>query len=170
MVRLIIWIVEIIILFLLQTSVFSYFTISGIVPDCLLIFIVAVAFKKGQNKAIILGFVSGLILDLMFNETIGICSIIYMFVAFLAGYTNKIYDRHDYIIPGALVLVGELLYGILYYSATFLLMGKLNLGSYMVNTIIPRVIYTVFAAVLIYPMFLFFEWIISLSEGALSDD
>ncbi len=165
MVRIIVWFIEIILCFLLQTSVFSYFTISGVVPDCILILVVSVAYTKGQNKAIVLGFVSGLLLDFMSSGTLGVCSIIYMVIAFLAGFTNKIYDKHDYIIPGALVLVGEMLYSFLYYCTSFLLLGKLNFGSYTVNTIIPRVIYTLLAAILIYPLFLFFEWVISFSEG-----
>lgn len=166
MVRALFIVIQIIICFLLQTSVFSYIPFSSVVPNCLLVLVVSVAYTKGQNKAILLGFVSGFLLDLMASGTIGICSIIYMFIAYLAGFTNKIYDRHDYIIPGALILIGEFLYSFLYYCTGFMLMGKLNLGGYMINTIIPRVIYTLLSAIIVFPMYLLFEWIATMIEGS----
>ncbi len=170
MVRIIVWLIEIILCFLLQTSVFSYFTISGVVPNCILVLVISAAYTKGQNKAIVLGFISGLILDFMSSGNLGVCAIIYMIIAYLAGFTNKIYDKNDYIIPGALVFVGEMLFSFMYYCTSFLLMGKLNFSSYALNTIIPRVIYTFISAIVIYPVFMFFEWVISFAEGHESND
>lgn len=170
MIRIIVMLFEIVLCFILQTSLFSYIPFSSVVPNCLLVLVISVAYTKGRNKAIVTGFVCGLILDLMSSGTLGICSIIYMIIAYLAGFTNKIYDRNDYIIPGALILVGELLYGLLYYGTGFLLLGKLNLGSYMVNTIIPRIIYTLLSGFFVYPFYLFCEWLCSLVEGYVTND
>ena len=114
MVRLLVIFIEMIFCFLLQTSVFSFFRISGIVPNCLLILVITVAYTRGQISSLFVGFFSGLLLDLCFSQTVGFCSILYMIVAFLAGYTNKIYDERDYFIPGLLGFVGELIYSFLY--------------------------------------------------------
>ena len=153
MVRLLVILIEMIVCFLLQTSVFSFFRISGVVPDCLLILIITVAYTRGQIPALFVGFFSGLLLDLCFSQTVGFCSILYMTVAFLAGYTNKIYDERDYFIPGVLGFVGELLYSFLYYVLFFLLRGKLALPIYFIYTILPRAFYTVLLTFLLYPVF-----------------
>ena len=153
MVRLIVTLIELIICFLLQTSLFSYFRISGVVPDCLLILVITVAYTKGQIPAIVTGFCAGLLLDLCFSETVGFCAILYMVVAFLAGYANKIYYERDYFVPGALLAAGELLYSFLYYMLFFLLRGRLELHTYFIFTILPRVLYTVLAALALYPAF-----------------
>ena len=166
MFRIVFILFRILVYFLMQTSLFSYFTVSMVVPDCLLVLVVLIAYTRGQNKAIIVGALSGLLLDLMSGEIIGICPIIYMFVAFLAGFTNKIYDRNDHIIPHALIFSGELFYQILYYSVTFLLSGKTEFVSYMGNTIIPRVDYTMVFGFLIYPLFLLNEKILRHFEGS----
>lgn len=153
MVRIIVILLEMLLCFLLQTSVFSFFRISGVVPDCLLILVMTVAYTRGQISALFVGFFSGLLLDLCFSETVGFCSILYMTVAFLAGYTNKIYDERDYFIPGLLGFVGELLYSFLYYMLFFLLRGKLELPTYFIYTILPRSLYTVLLTFILYPAF-----------------
>lgn len=112
-----------------------------------------VAYTRGQISALFVGFFSGLLLDLCFSETVGFCSILYMTVAFLAGYTNKIYDERDYFIPGLLGFIGELLYSLLYYMLFFLLRGKLELPIYFIYTILPRSLYTVLLTFVLYPTF-----------------
>ena len=135
MVRLIVTLLELILCFLLQTSLFSFLRISGVVPNCLLILIITVAYTKGQISAIVTGFFAGLLLDLCFSETVGFCAILYMIVAFLAGFAHKIYYERDYFVPGVLILSGELIYSFLYYVIFFLLRGKLELHTYFIYTI-----------------------------------
>ncbi len=153
MVRLIVTLIELIFCFLLQTSLFSFLRISGVVPNCLLILVITVAYTKGQNHAMVTGFFAGMILDLCFSETVGFCAVLYMVVAFLAGYAHKIYYERDYFVPGAMILAGEFLYSFLYYILFFLLRGKLELHTYFIYTILPRMLYTVLAALPLYPAF-----------------
>lgn len=153
MVRLIVTLIELILCFLLQTSLFSFFRISGVVPDCMLILIITVAYTRGQISAMFTAFFAGLLLDLCFSETVGFCAILYMIVAFLAGYANKLYYERDYFIPGVLIFVGELMYSFLYYILFFLLRGKLELPTYFVYTILPRMLYTILASLMLYPAF-----------------
>ena len=86
MVRLIVTLIELIFCFLLQTSLFSFMRISGVVPNCLLILVITVSYTRGQIPAMVTGFFAGMFLDLCFSETVGFCAILYMIVAFLAGY------------------------------------------------------------------------------------
>ena len=153
MVRLIVTFIELILCFLLQTSLFSFFRISGVVPNCLLILVITVAYTRGQISAMVTGFFAGMLLDLCFSETVGFCAILYMIIAFFAGYTHKLYYERDYFIPGALVFAGEFLYSFLYYIIFFLLRGKLELHTYFIYTILPRMLYTVLAALALYPAF-----------------
>ena len=153
MVRLIVTLLEMLFCFLLQTSLFSFLRISGVVPNCLLILVITVAYTRGQISAIVTGFFAGLLLDLCFSETVGFCAIIYMIIAFLAGYAHKIYFERDYFVPGVLVLAGELIYSFLYYVLFFLLRGKLELHTYFIYTILPRILYTILVSLALYPAF-----------------
>ena len=153
MVRLIVTFIELIFCFFLQTSLFSFLRISGVVPNCLLILIITVAYTKGQIPAMITGFFAGMLLDLCFSQTVGFCSILYMIVAFLAGFAHKIYYERDYFVPGALIFAGEFVYSFMYYILFFLLRGKLELHTYFIYTILPRMLYTVLISLLLYPAF-----------------
>ncbi|MCR5823286.1 MAG: rod shape-determining protein MreD [Lachnospiraceae bacterium] len=165
MIRYIVYFAEIILCYLLQTSVFSYFRVSGVVPDVILILIISVAYTKGQNSAILTGFFAGLLLDLMYSEAIGLCAILYMLVGFMSGYFCRFFDPRNFILPAVMVFSGEFIYSMLYYVTGFLLMGKTSFGTYMLNTILPRMFYTLFAALFLYPLFLLINKLVMRSEG-----
>lgn len=153
MVRLIVTLIELIFCFLLQTSLFSFLRISGVVPNCLLILVITTAYTRGQISSMVTGFFAGILLDLCFSETVGFCAILYMVIGFLSGYAHKIYYKRDYFVPGALMFVGELLYSFMYYILFFLLRGKLELHTYFIYTILPRILYTVLVSLALYPAF-----------------
>ncbi len=165
MIRYLVYLIEIILCYLLQTSVFANFRVFGVVPDCFLILIIVISLTRGQNQAIAVGFFSGLLLDLMFSETIGTCSIIYMFIAYIAGRFNRMFDPHSLIVPAIAIFTGELFYSLAYYIFGFFLLGKTSLGSYMLNMILPRAFYTLVVAVLLYPLFLFVQKKLMSLEG-----
>lgn len=169
MIRSIVYLIEISVCFLLQSSVFSFFRISGVVPNCLLILVVSVAYTKGQIPALFVGFLSGILLDMTGADTIGFCAILYMGIAFLTGYLNKLYAERDFIMPLAAVAVSEFLYSFLFFLFRFLLQGRLELGQYMIYTILPRTLYTLLAALALYPLFLLMHRLLERLEGIRHD-
>ena len=60
----VVYIVELIICYLLQHTVFSWLSISSIVPDLIVVLVVAVAYQKGKVAGIFIGIAGGLMLDL----------------------------------------------------------------------------------------------------------
>jgi len=164
-IRAIVTLIEIVFCFLLQTSLFSFLRISGVVPNCLLILVITVAYTKGQIPATVTAFLSGLLLDLGFSETVGFCCIFYMLIAFFAGYTHKFYYKRDYLIPGVLVLTGETVYSFLYYVIFFLLRGRMELPTYFIYTILPRVLYTLLLTLVLYPLFHSIHRLLLIQEG-----
>ena len=145
--------IQIILLYLLQTSVFTSFELAGVVPDLLLIPVVAIAFMRGSNKGMLTGFVCGLLIDFSYSSFLGLFALMYMFIGFLTGFAHKIYDDNDYTLPVILISISELLYNLIYYVFFYFLNGKLNFGFYLYRFMIPRVIYTVFVSLLLYRLF-----------------
>ena len=151
--RCIVVFLEIIFSYPLQNSVFPYFEMANVVPDVLLILIVSTAFFKGQNAGVLTGFFAGLLMDFCIGNYLGIFAILYMVIGYFNGYAAKIFDREDYLLPLGLIAVSELVYGFLYYVFFALLNGRLTIGYFFGRVILPRVIYTTFAAVLLYKFF-----------------
>ena len=151
-IRILFVLLQILVLYLLQTSVFTSIALAGVVPNLLLILVVSVAYMRGRIPAMLTGFICGLTIDFSYCSFVGLFALIYLAIGYLAGFAHRIYDENDYTIPLILVGVSELLYNLLYYLFFYFLQGKLNIGFYMVRYMFPRVIYTVLIAILLYKL------------------
>lgn len=150
--RFIIITIEIIICFLLQTTVFQWIALAKVVPNLLLILTVSTAFMRGRNEGLAVGFFSGLLVDFCFGNVIGLYALIYMCIGYLNGYTNKVFMKDDLTIPIVLVAISELVYFFLYYIFEFLLRGQLNIVYYLVRIGLPEIVYTVLISILLYKL------------------
>lgn len=154
MIRIILVLIEIMLCFLLQSTVMPAVSLAGVVPDLLLVLVVSIAYMRGSMAGMLTGMLAGLLTDVCFNNVVGVCAFFYLSIGFLAGFANAIYDERNFLIPAGLITVGEFLYSFLYYIAYFLLRSRTEFGFYMFRLIVPRMVYTVFAAVIFYPLLL----------------
>ncbi|MBR6537893.1 MAG: rod shape-determining protein MreD [Lachnospiraceae bacterium] len=156
MIRVLLVFVELILCFLLQSTVMPALSLAGVVPDLLLILVITVAYTRGRVAGMLTGFAAGLLTDVCFNDMVGLCALFYLCIGYIAGYSQKIYEERDYTLPLLMIAAGEFLYSFAYYVAYFLLRSRTEFGYYFVHLILPRMVYTVFAAAFLYPLF---HWI-----------
>ena len=161
MIRIAVVFLELIFCFLLQSTVMPAFSLAGVVPDLLLIVVITVSYTRGRIPGMLTGFAAGLLTDFCFGEMVGLCALFYLCIGYLAGYSHKIYEERDYMFPMLMILVGEFLYSFAYYVAYFLLRSRTEFGYYFIHLILPRMIYTVFAAAFLYPLFHWMHRLIS---------
>lgn len=150
--RLIIYFIEIIICFLIQSAMFHYIALANVMPNVLLILVVSTAYMRGRMTGLFIGFSSGILVDLMFGNVIGLYALFYMLIGYFIGFSNKIYSNDDYTIPIILVGISDLIYGFFYYVFDFLLRGRLNLPYYFRRLIFPEIIYTIAFSILLYKL------------------
>ena len=152
MIRVLLVLVELILCFLLQSTVMPAISMAGVVPDLLLILVVTVAYTRGRIPGMLTGFAAGLLTDIYFHEMVGLCALFYLCIGYLAGYSQKIYDERDHMLPLVMITAGEFVYSFAYYIAYFLLRSRTEFGYYFVHLILPRMVYTVLIAVVLYPL------------------
>jgi rod shape-determining protein MreD len=150
--RLIVYILEILICFILQSSMFHYIQLADVMPNILLILVVSYAYMRGKTTGLLLGLFSGLLVDLMFGNLIGIYGLLYLLIGYLAGFTNKIYSSDDFTLPVVFIAISDLIYGFFYYVLEFLLRGRLNFLYYLRRIILPEIIYTVAVSIFLYKL------------------
>lgn len=136
--------------FLLQTTVFAYFKISNVMPNLILLITSISGFMYGRRMGMFIGISSGLLIDLLYGEVIGISVLIYTVIGYLNGSVNKLYLKDDYVIPFTAMAVSDLLYGILFYLCHFFLRGRLHILFYLRSLMIPEMIYTFLIGILLY--------------------
>lgn len=157
MLKLIIIILEILISFLLQTTVFQWFKLAGTVPNLLLILTVSGGFLGGRKRGLFVGIACGLLMDLMYSDILGVSAIIYMTIGYFTGHLGKIFNRDDKVVPIVLIGFNGLAYFILYYTLNFLLRGKLNIVYYFITIGLPNIVYTTLIAIILYRLILFID-------------
>lgn len=148
--RILIYLIEIILCFVIQTSTFHYFGLGDIMPNLLLILVVSHGYMSGKITGLAIGFFSGLLVDLVYGDLIGLNALLYMVIGYFIGYSNKIYANDDYTFPIIFVAISDLVYNFFYYIFEFLLRGRLNLLYYLRRIVLSEIIYTVVASIFVY--------------------
>lgn len=145
--RFIIITIEILICYLLQTTIFQWIALANVVPNLLLILTVSNGFLRGRKSGLTVGFFCGLLVDLCFGNIIGLYAFIFMVIGYANGFANIVFDRDDQIIPMILVGVSDLSYFFLYYIFSFLLRGRLNIFFYFTRIGLPEIVYTLLISI-----------------------
>ena len=149
-IKAIIILIEIIIAYLLQTSVFTELRLADVVPDILMILTASLAYIFGKKTGMLTGFVSGMLIDCTYGSLIGLYALMYTVVGYVAGYAHKVYDENDYTLSFFIVGGSEFLVNLMYYILFYFLKGDLDLGHFLVRYLFPRVIYTVLISIILY--------------------
>lgn len=155
MIRKIVTILLILIGYLLQSTLFSALALGGVTPNILIILTATIGFMRGQKEGMAVGFISGLMLDVLFGDILGFYALVYLLIGYLNGFFASIFYPEDIKLPMVLISSSELIYCILVYIFRFLIQGKLNFGYYFLHIILPEIVYTILVTIIIYKGILF---------------
>jgi len=146
--------VSVILLFLLQSSLFSHLTVADVVPNLLIIFTASVATIEGRFDGCLTGFFSGLLLDVTYGHILGMYALGYLIIGYCTGTTNRLFYKEDITFPILMIAASDIAYGIYMYLAGFLIRGRLDFPYYFGHIILPEAVYTVIIAVFLYRLIL----------------
>lgn len=145
----------ILILFLLQCSFFSHFRLADMVPNLMIILTASVAIINGSLEGCLVGFCSGLLLDLLFGPYIGMYALGYLLCGYLTGITNRIFYKEDITFPILMIAAADLFYGFYMYCFGFVIRGRVDVWFYIRRIILPEAAYTVIVAIFLYRFILY---------------
>lgn len=140
--------------FLLQCTVFRALAFGGIVPNLLIVLTASFGFMRGEKTGLLIGFFSGLLVDIFFGSVIGFYALIYMYIGYMNGKFSAIFYPEDIKLPITLILCSDFFYGLICYVILFLLRGKFDFSYYLVHIIFPEMVYTVVVTLFLYPVIL----------------
>ena len=148
--RAVYYILLILLAFMLQTNVFQAIKLIDATPNLLLIITFCYGFIRGPIDGMLIGFFSGLLLDLFFGTTIGFYALVYTIIGFTNGEVSRIFYTEFIDMPIVLCLINDLVYSLYVYVFSFLLKGVTNFMFYLKGVILPELIYTVVITFIIY--------------------
>ena len=147
----------VIICFLLQSTVFPSLAFGGIIPNLMIIITASYGFMRGRKTGLLVGFFSGLLMDIFFSNILGFYALIYMYMGYLNGVFRKLFYPEDIKLPIALIVGSDCLCNIVIYILTFLLKGRFRFWYYFLNIIVPEMVYTIIITCARYPLLLLVE-------------
>lgn len=136
--------------FLLQTTFFQKIALAGEVPNLILIVVVAVAYMRGRLEGMYVGFASGLLVDLIYSDLVGMNALLLVIVGYVVGICNEIYYRDELSIPIIIIAISDFAFNFAFYVLNFLLRGRFDVLYYIWRTILPEMVYTVLVAIVFY--------------------
>lgn len=150
--RAIINILLIIILFILQTTVFPMLRITRIIPNVLIILVSCAGFMQGEREGLFVGFICGLLLDITTFDVFGFFTLLYMVIGYLNGLFHNLFYLKDLKIPAILIMTSDVVCCFTTYIVLFLLRSRFDIIYYFINIILPEIVFTLLVAIFIYPV------------------
>ncbi len=136
--------------FLLQSTLFQSLSFASISPNLLIVVTSSFGFMRGRKEGMWIGFFSGLILDIFFGSVIGFYALIYSYIGYVNGFFRKRFFPDDIKLPLILIAASDFSYNILVYLFLFFLRGRLRFDYYLLNIILPELVYTILVTIVLY--------------------
>ena len=136
--------------FLLQSTLFQMLSIASISPNLLIVVTSSFGFMRGRTEGMWIGFFSGLILDIFFGSVIGFYALIYAYIGYVNGFFRKRFFPDDIKLPLILIAASDFSYNILVYLFLFFLRGRFRIDYYLLNIMLPELVYTILVTIVLY--------------------
>lgn len=147
--------VILIVCYLIQCTLFPHLALASIKPNLMIVVTAAFGFMRGPKDGMLIGFFSGLLMDVQFGNILGFYALIYLLIGFLNGLFHQVYYDEDIKLPLILISASNFLYGLVVYLLMFMLRSEFDFIYYLSHNIIPEVIYTIVVSLGLYPLILF---------------
>ena len=149
--------VILVVCYLLQCTVFPHLALASIKPNLLIVITASFGFMRGSKDGMLVGFFSGLLMDIQLGNILGLYALIYLLLGFANGLFRQAYYDEDIKLPLVLIAASEFLYGLIVYLLMFMLRSEFHFIYYLSHNIIPELIYTIVVALGLYPLILYFN-------------
>lgn len=140
--------------FVLECTVFQRISFASITPNLMIIVTSSFGFMRGKREGMMVGFLSGLLIDIMFSDLIGFYTLIYTVLGYANGFFRKIFYDDDIKLPLILIATSDFLYGNIVCIFMFIMRSRFNYFYYMKSIIFPELIYTILVTLVLYQLIL----------------
>ena len=136
--------------YLLQSTVFQALSFASISPNLMIVVVSAFGFMRGKKEGLWIGFFTGLLLDVFTGSILGFYALLYMYVGYFNGFFGKMFYPEDIKLPMLLIAVSDFSCSLIIYFLLFLFRGKFDILYYLLNIMIPELVYTMVVTIFLY--------------------
>ena len=148
----IIMIITFLIVYFLQTNLFSWFNLVGIKPNLFVILVLIIGLFTGESRGVMLGILFGISLDFFIGKSIGISGIMLGIVGFLGGFLDKNFSKDSRFTMIIMIIISTCLYEVgSYLFNYFINNATIGIGTF-IKILIVENIFNVFVTIILYPL------------------
>lgn len=140
----------IIVNFILQSTLLQFTKVLNVVPNTSLILVVCFAINTSKNKSALIGFVIGILQDIIFGKFIGLNALIYMLAAYVIANINKNVFKENLAIPFIFTALTTILYYGIGFLFIYFLGYKIEFLNIFKNMLIIELVYNSILSFFIY--------------------
>lgn len=141
-----------ILIYILQSNFFSWFNISGIMPNLFVIFVLFIGLFGTRTMGTIYGLVIGIFLDFILGTKIGIASIGLGLIGFLSSIFDKNFSKDSRITIMVMVVAATAIFEVLSYLLNYIFMSINVEIINFVKILAIEVLFNLILAIILYPL------------------
>ncbi len=140
------------IIFFLQSNFFTWFTISGVMPNLYVIFILFIGLFAKKKVGLIFGLLGGLYLDIVLSKIVGISALGFAIIGILGEVFAKNFAKDSRITIMLMVVGSTLIYeSITYFANTLIAGNQIEILAFL-RIIAIEIIYNTLLTIILYPI------------------
>ena len=140
------------VIYSMQISLFSNFTIDGVKPNLFIVFILFIGLFANQIMGISFGVICGLIIDFLYGKTIGTSAIMLCIIGYLGAYFDENFSKDNKLTIIIMVAGATLIYELGVYFLNSILLSFSREYLSFIRIVLIEMLYNVLLTVLLYPI------------------
>lgn len=152
-IKILIYALCILLIMLLQSTVFNYIEILGVKPNLVIVFIVSVALLRGNVEGMAVGFFTGISQDLLFGRAIGLYALLGLYLGLIIGSVNKRLYRENFLVIIFFTFISTVAYEFAVYLChgfEALINGRSSILYALRAVVFPEAVYNSAVSIFVY--------------------
>ncbi len=143
-------VISVAVCYLIQLTAGPWIRLGYAVPNLLIAAVSSYGLICGYVPGMLVGFACGFLLDCADPSLFGIQTFVFLLIGYLNGAFRRFYYGEGLRLPLALICVSDFIYNGVMYLGRLLMHMDTDFVFYLFRLILPEVIYTALAGVLVY--------------------
>lgn len=140
-----------ILIYVLQTNFFTWFTIAGVKPNLVVMLVLFIGLFIGSIYGLTFGVIFGLLIDIFISKKIGISAIMLGTIGILGGILDKNFSKDSKVTIIGMVIISTFLFEVLLYIINAMIFSYTWEMVSFITKLIIEIIYNSILTIILYP-------------------
>ncbi len=140
-----------IVIYLLQSNFFSWFTIAGVKPNLIVMFVLFIGLFAGRIYGLTFGVIFGLLIDIFISKKVGVSAIMYGAIGIFGGILDKNFSKDSKITIVGMVIVSTFIFELASYITNAMIFSYSWEMLIFLRKAIIEIIYNAILTIILYP-------------------